>query len=152
MLIQDIMTRHVQTCGAYESVNAAAQRMWEFDVGAVPVLDDKERVVGMLTDRDICMAAYLHGVPLRQIIAAEVMSKTLVSCPPDATIADAEELMERNQLRRLPVVDGERHLAGIVSLNDIARAVARAHRGQSQLIDTLAAIGDPRYRAPEPER
>jgi CBS-domain-containing membrane protein len=151
MLIRDIMTTNVQSCGAYESINAAAQRMWDADVGAVPVLDDKQRVVGMLTDRDICMAAYTQGMPLRQIIAAEVMSRILVSCDPDDTIAHAEELMRTHQVRRLPVVDRARHLLGIVSVNDIARVVAHTHRGQGQLVATMAAVSNPRTPAPMPD-
>lgn len=121
--------------------------MWEADIGAVPVLDDKARVVGMLTDRDICMAAYTQGLPLSQIIAAEVMSKSIVTCAPTDTVARAEELMRANAIRRLPVVDGQRHVVGIVSMNDLARAAATAHRGHGELVATMAAICRPRRAA-----
>lgn len=151
MLIRDIMTTRVHSCEAYESLSAAAQKMWEADVGSVPVLDDKQRVVGMLTDRDICMAAYTQGVPLRQIIAAEVMSRTLVTCGPDDSVARVEDLMRTHQIRRLPVVNRERHLIGIVSMNDIAREVARSERGQAPLIATMAAVSSPRTPAPAPD-
>jgi len=147
MRIQELMSRNVQTCRSYESLNAAAQRMWEADVGALPVLDDKERVVAMLTDRDICMAAYTQGRPLWQIIAAEVMSRSLASCAPSDTVAHAEELMREHRIRRLPVLDEARHLVGIVSMNDLARAVSRSHRGQGALVATMAAINQPRGSA-----
>ena len=111
------------------------------------MLDDKERVVAMLTDRDICMAAYTQGRPLWQIIAAEVMSRSLASCAPSDTVAHAEELMHEHRIRRLPVLDEARHLVGIVSMNDLARAVSRSHRGQGALVATMAAINQPRGSA-----
>ena len=147
MRVQELMSSNVQTCRSYESLNAAAHRMWEADVGALPVLDDKERVVGMLTDRDICMAAYTQGRPLWQIIAAEVMSSSLVTCASSDTVAHAEELMRGHRIRRLPVVDAARHVVGIVSMNDLARAASRSHRGQGELVATMAAVCQPRGAA-----
>jgi CBS domain-containing protein len=144
MLIQDLMSTSVQTCRAHESLNAAAQKMWEADIGVVPVLDDKERVVGMLTDRDICMAAHIRGLPLFEIVAAEVMSKTVVTCAPTDTVAHAEELMREHAIRRLPVVDRGRHVVGIISMNDLAREMSARHRGQGELVATMAAICRPR--------
>ena len=144
MLIKDLMSSNVQTCRSYESLNAAAHKMWEADVGAIPVLDDKERVVGMLTDRDICMAAYTKGRPLSEIIIAESMSRSLVTCSATDTVARAEQLMRDHAIRRLPVIDGERRVVGIVSMNDLARAVTRLHRGQGELVATMAAICRPR--------
>jgi CBS-domain-containing membrane protein len=150
MLIQEIMSVHVQTCHSYESLNVAAQKMWEADVGAVPVLDDKDRVAGMLTDRDICMAAYLQGRPLREIIAAEVMSRSVVTCAPDDSVPHVEELMRMHAIRRLPVVDGERRVIGVVSMNDLTRAVSRSHRGQGELVATMAAVCQPRQTVLSP--
>ena len=144
MLIQDLMSTNVQTCRSYESLNAAAQKMWEADIGAIPVLDDKQRVVGMLTDRDICMAAYTQGRPLGQLVIAESMSRSVVTCAPTDTPARAEQLMRDHAVRRLPVVDHERHVVGIVSVNDLARAVSRSHRGQGELVATMASICQPR--------
>jgi CBS-domain-containing membrane protein len=144
MLIQDLMSTDVQTCRSYESLNAAAHKMWVADIGAIPVLDDKERVVGMLTDRDICMAAYTQGRPLGEIVIAETMSRSLVTCAPTDTVARAEELMREHAVRRLPVIDDARHVIGIVSMNDLARAVTRWHRGQGDLVTTMAAVSQPR--------
>ena len=61
MKVRDLMSRPVQTCRSNESLNAAAQKMWDEDIGAVAVVDDKNRVVGVVTDRDLCMAAYTQG-------------------------------------------------------------------------------------------
>lgn len=144
MLIQDLMSTSVQTCRSHESLNVAAQKMWEADIGAVPVLDDKQRVVGMITDRDICMAAHMQGRPLSEMIVAESMSRSLVTCSPTDTIARAEKLMRQHAIRRLPVIDVDRHVVGIVSMNDLARVVSRSHRGQGELLETMAAISRPR--------
>ncbi len=144
MLIRDIMSTGVATCRSYQTLNAAAHTMWEADIGAVPVLDDKDRVVGMLTDRDICMAAYTQGLALPQIPIAEVMSRSIVTCGPTDTVAHVEELMRANAIRRLPVVDEQRHAVGIVSMNDLARAASRSHRGQGELVATMAAVCQPR--------
>jgi CBS domain-containing protein len=148
MLIRDLMSVDVQACHSYESLSAAAQKMWEADVGAVPVLDDKNRVVGMLTDRDICMAAYTQGRPLNQIVIAESMSRSVVTCAPTDTIARAEQLMREHAVRRLPVIDEHRKAVGIISMNDLARAVSQQQRGQGELVATMAAICQPRHAAP----
>lgn len=147
MHIKDIMSRNVQTCRSYESLNTAAHKMWEADIGAVPIVDDKDRVVGMVTDRDICMAAYLRGRPLAEIPLVEVMSHELLSCGPDDTLDHAEALMRSRQIRRLPVLDAARHVIGMISLNDIIRAVSRTHHGRRELIETMAAICHPRQQS-----
>lgn len=143
MLIQDVMSTSVQTCRSHESLNVAAQKMWEAEIGAVPVLDDKQRVVGMITDRDICMAAHMQGRLLSDLIVAESMSRSLVTCSPTDTIAHAEQLMREHGVRRLPVVVNRR-VVGIVSVTDLARAVARSHRGQGELLETMAAVSEQR--------
>ncbi len=148
MLIRDIMSREVQTCRSHQSLNAAAQKMWEADIGAIPVLDDKLRVVGMLTDRDICMAAYTQGRPLSELVIAESMSRSLVTCAATDTIGRAEQLMREHAIRRLPVVDEQRHVVGIVSMNDLARAVSQSHRGHGELVATMVAVGHRRNGAP----
>jgi hypothetical protein len=92
--------------------------MWDGDIGCVPVVAESGHVVGMVTDRDICMAALTREQPLREIPVAVAMSKEILSCPPDATLIEAEEIMRSGQLRRLPVIDSDSSLVGIVSLND----------------------------------
>ena len=144
MIARDLMTSHVLTCPAHESLALAAQVMWDADVGVVAVVDDQGRISGVITDRDVCMAAYTQGRLLRDMVIAEVMCKAVVSCGPDDSIGHIEELMRRHQVRRIPVVDAERRLLGIVSSNDLARAVHGSRRGQSDLVVTLAAIGHPR--------
>ena len=144
MKVRDMMSRPVQTCRSNESLNQAAQKMWDADIGAVAVVDDKDRVVGMVTDRDLCMAAYTQGRPLSEIVIAQIMSRHLVACGPDDSIGDALRLMKMHQIRRLPVLDAARHAVGMVSLSDLVRWPERPSRGEGELLDALAVVSQPR--------
>jgi CBS-domain-containing membrane protein len=125
MKIADLMTTRVQTCNLNDSLNAAANVMWEHDCGIVPVLDAAGKLVGVLTDRDVCMAAFFHGMRLAELPVREVMARDLHTLRPEAPLFDALELMRRMQVRRLPVVDDEGELVGILSLADVAAAWRR---------------------------
>lgn len=133
MQIQHIMTEPVAVCRATDNLAQAARLMWERDCGVVPIIDETGRVMAMLTDRDICMAAYTQGRPLSEISVSVAMSKHLVVCYPEDSIEQAEERMSAHQLRRLPVVDPDGLPVGILSLSDLARAAAlpptRPHAG-----------------------
>jgi CBS domain-containing protein len=98
--------------------------MWEHDCGCLPVVDDNGDVVGMITDRDACIAAYTRGLALSAVSVGSAMSKSLYSCTPDAKISEIERLMRLHQVRRLPVVDVFGTLVGIVTVSDLARAVS----------------------------
>jgi len=146
MIIQDVMTRDVCACGAEDTLSRAAQLMWECDCGCVPVFDRSGVVCGMVTDRDICMAAYTQGLPLHQIAVRTAMSPRLHACRPEATVEEAQTLMRRNKVRRAPIVDSD-HLVGIVSLSDL---VVRAPHDRTQpelrpevLMHTLEIISAP---------
>lgn len=153
MKIERMMTRPVKTCRVEDSVNRAAQVMWESDVGCVPVVDDQERVVGMITDRDVAMAAYTQGRALDAISIESAMSKQVHTCSPDDKVAQAEQRMREFQVRRLPVVDDAGALVGIVSMNDIALQAAQeksARRPEVRLVEvalTLAQICQHRHEA-----
>lgn len=105
----------------------------------------------MVTDRDICMAALTRGQPLHAIPIGVAMSKDVRSCSPDATLVEAEDVMRVAQVRRLPVIDSDGCLVGIVSLNDLARLAERETGRKSrdlssqEVTATLAAIGAPRH-------
>lgn len=118
--VRDIMTDVVAVCSPNEPVNAAARQMWEHDFGAVPVVESG-KLIGMITDRDICMAAYTQGRPLMAIAINEVMARHVHACRPDDTLERAATVMAEARVRRLPVVDDEQRLVGIVSVADIAR-------------------------------
>ena len=125
MRIKDLMTRRVRACGPDDTVNRAAQIMWEHGCGCVPVIDLGGHVLGMLTDRDVCMAAYTKGESLAQIPVTTAMSRHVYACRPEDTIEDAERLMWMKQVRRLPITDDAGRLLGLLSLSDIARHAAR---------------------------
>jgi CBS domain-containing protein len=138
MLVKQIMSHPVVSCQVDDHVNLAAQRMWENDCGVVPILNEEGRVIAMLTDRDICMAAYTQGKPLDQILVSSVMSKRLYACNPEDTLDHAEQLMRDHQIRRLSVIDPMGKPVGILSLNDVACASARNHGGELAQADGIS--------------
>jgi CBS domain-containing protein len=142
MKVQELFTQDVRCCRPEDNLTAAAQIMWENDCGCAPVVDGELRVVGMITDRDICMAAYTQGRRLTEIDVGSVMSKNVLSCRSTDSVASAGELMRAAQLRRLPVIDDGARLVGVLSLNDIARefAVERPLAQKEIAADDVALI------------
>jgi CBS domain-containing protein len=143
MKVQELMSRPVVTCRQDESASAAAGRMWDHDCGALPVVDDKGLVVGMITDRDICMAGYIQGLPLSAISVSTTMAGNVCVCHAGDSVDQVERLMADRQIRRLPVVDSEGRPIGILSINDVARqAVPDGAKvlGGNAVVKTLAAI------------
>lgn len=125
MKVEQLMHRDVKSCRAADTLNRAAQLMWDNDGGCVPVVDEDGHPVGMITDRDVCMAAYTQGGPLSALRVAGAMAHAPRTCRTADTVAEAEAIMRAGQVRRLPVVDGDGRLIGILSLNDIAREAVR---------------------------
>ena len=133
MEVRELMTTNVAWVRRSDSLSAAAQCMWERDCGAVPVIEDETgSVVGMLTDRDICMACWTKNRPPCDICVVDAMSQSLYHCLPDDSVEAAERLMRSSQVRRIPVLDRERRLVGILSLADI---VTRAHEHHDDVRD-----------------
>jgi CBS domain-containing protein len=145
MRAQDLMTNKVLTCQEGDSLERAAQLMWEGDVGALPVVDAGGQPIGMITDRDVCMAAYTQGCCLAGSPVSSAMSRQLYTCKPEDGIGLVEELMRRHRVRRIPVV-GEGRLVGILSLNDLAVAAGNRkaskgnHIGLDGVATTLARV------------
>lgn len=147
MLVKDLMSTDPVTVSPDHTLEEAAGAMWDHDIGALPVVAGGQQALGMITDRDICMGAYTQGKGLHDIRVGEVMSTAVLGCLATDTVAHAEQIMQRGQVRRLPVADEEGRLVGMVSLNDIARASRqRARDGvrADEVAATLAAIGVPR--------
>lgn len=118
----ELMTRDVRTCSADDSLERAAHVMWTHDVGCLVVIDGDRRPVGMITDRDIAMAAYIQGVRLLDAHVASAMASRVVTCSPSTSLVELENIMRSSQIRRVPVVDSSGELVGIVALGDIARS------------------------------
>lgn len=153
MKVSDIMTRGPACCSPRDTLSYAAQLMWEHDCGSVPVVDGGGAVVGMLTDRDACMAAYTKGGRLVDIAVGDVMSREVKTCGPNDSLESVERALRQHQLRRMPVIDGHQ-LVGIVTLNDLALAAQRGdgRRGgptPQEVASTLAAVSEHR---PQPAR
>jgi CBS domain-containing protein len=139
--VRTLMTPHVRSCRPDDSLVHAAQWMWETDCGAVPVVTGGA-VVGVITDRDICMASYTQGKKIEEIRVDSAMSKVVFSCAPDESIGAALATMGAKRVRRLPVIDETGKLLGILSLADVirwARGLAEPSV-DAALTDTLAAI------------
>ena len=152
MKVEQLMTRPVQTCRRSDPLNAAAQIMWERDCGCLPVVE-QARVVGMITDRDICMAAYTQGRPLSDIPVGSVMARDVRSCRPSDSITTALKILEQNQLHRLPVLDKNDHLIGMLSLTDVAREASREHgRARKEVTDAEIAEATCAISAPRAPR
>lgn len=154
MKVENLMTKQVGTCRADQAANDAAQIMWDRDCGFVPVVDDEQgRVIGIVTDRDLCMASLLRGLPLGEIRLGDVMSTGICACKPGDDITSAEGMMRRAQIHRLPVVDDAGQLLGVISLGDIAcestrkSGVSRPGISPVEIGETLAAIHQPRQQA-----
>ncbi len=153
MKTEELMTRDVRTCGPDDRLNAAAHIMWDRDCGCVPVVEQADgaaRVVGMLTDRDVCMAAYTQGRPLEDITVRSAMSKEVCACRCTDPLETAVKTLEEHQIRRLPVLDEGGRLMGMLSLADIACEAEREHGriqrdvSDDQVAEALEVISRPR--------
>jgi CBS domain-containing protein len=126
MKVRDVMTAGAKACMPETSLAEAAALMWENDCGALPVVSVDDKVVGVITDRDICFGAMTKNRPPTEVSVAEVITGKVFACAPDDDVRAALETMARGRVRRLPVVGAEGTLAGIVSMNDV---VLRAEEG-----------------------
>lgn len=146
MRVRDLMSTEVHTCTRDQTLQAAARVMWEHDVGCVPVVDDLLTPIAMLTDRDICMSAYTRGERVHEISVRSAMSADVRTCHQDDLVTRAEQTMMQAQVRRLPVVNDQGMLVGILSLNDIVLARTGSLLGTVRqrlfggALKTLAAI------------
>ncbi|OFW12900.1 MAG: hypothetical protein A3H27_07780 [Acidobacteria bacterium RIFCSPLOWO2_02_FULL_59_13] len=142
MQVKDIMVSEVKTCRPDTNLTAAAQIMWANDCGALPVLDDQGQILGMITDRDICMAVGSRNRAPSEITVFEVKPnpKELYTCAPEDDIHDALKTMREQGVRRLPVVNSGQ-LRGILCLNEIAlNAKKRNALSYDDVVETLKAV------------
>jgi CBS domain-containing protein len=154
--VHDAMRTRVHVCAPEDTLARAAQLMWEKDLGCLPVCAPGRKVIAMLTDRDISMAAFVQWKHLAETSVESAMSRSIYTCSPDDELARAEDIMRQYQIRRLPVVDAEGVLVGFLSLGDVARYVWQHSPRQSgslaqqRLTETLAAICEPRFHSIPP--
>ena len=138
MKVREMMTSDVKTCRPETNLAEAVRDMWEGDCGALPVVSDEGRVIGMITDRDICIALATRGGSADRIAVREVAQGHAHTCLPDDDATAALQTMKAHKIRRLPVVDAEGHVRGILSLNDVVTHAGAAT--PTEVVSTLASI------------
>ncbi len=147
MKVNEVYTRGARTCTMETTVGAAGWEMWEGDCGMLPVLDSAGKVVSVITDRDICMAAVTKDAPASEILVRDVVGPGARTVTPQHDVEQALELMKTHQVRRLPVVSDDGALLGVLSMNDLVRR-ARESRSASlsyeHVMLALKAIGQAR--------
>ena len=148
MKVKEMMTGDTVTCDLNASLAEAAAAMWENDCGILPVLKDGEEIVGVITDRDICMGASMRDRSLSRISVEEIMTGALYSTSPEEDVSRALELMREHKVRRLPVVDDEGQLKGMLSINDFTlwaeepSGKATSQLSFAEVMETYKAVCD----------
>jgi CBS domain-containing protein len=156
MNVEQQMTKTLWSCRPEDTLAQAARLLWEHDCGSLPVTDEHGQLQGMLTDRDICMAAYTTGARLSEVPVSQAMATRLATVRPDTLLRVAEHMMREQGIHRLPVVDDRYRLVGMLTTNDLLRQVddtgtrgnapGNAPSDAVRLVRTLAAIGAARNR------
>lgn len=149
MNVADLMKKPAVACRPNDSLREAARLLWDYDLGAIGVTRQDGVLLGILTDRDICMACYFQDASMDAIPVSSAMSKTIFSVRPHESLATAEKVMADHQVRRLPVVDDQRRLLGFLTANDLVRmaeATPRKDHARDEALHTLAVIGQPRVQ------
>jgi CBS domain-containing protein len=119
MQLNRIMTGYVEVIAPQRSIQEAAEQMRSLNVGVLPVCNG-DRLVGILTDRDLTVRAVADGRDPKSTTVEEIMTRQIAHCFEDQDVEEAERVMEKNQIRRLPVLDHDNRIVGIVSLGDFA--------------------------------
>jgi CBS domain-containing protein len=120
MRVKDVMTHGAECVRPANSLQEAAQKMKNLDVGPLPVCGDNDRLVGMITDRDITVRAVAEACDPRTTTVKDVMTPDVVYCFEDQDVQEAARLMKEHQVRRLVVLNRDKRLVGIISLGDLA--------------------------------
>ena len=138
MQVKDVMTRGAEVVRPDATLQEAANKMRSLDIGPLPVCDG-EKLVGVLTDRDITVRATAEGLDPKQTRVRDVMSKELITCLEDQDVKEAAELMQSKQIRRVPILNKDKRLVGMLSLGDLA------HRTQDSKLagKTLEEVSTP---------
>ena len=140
---REVMTKDPASCSASETVTKVAGLMKQHDVGSVPVVES-DRLVGIVTDRDIVLKVVAGGRSPEQAAVKEVMTPNPVSCKEDDDLEYALRLMKERQVRRMPIVDGGGRLTGIIAQADVATRVNRDAK-TGELVEAISESGTARH-------
>lgn len=132
MRVQECMTKQVELGNPKMSIQEAAQKMRDGDFGLLPIADE-DRLVGMVTDRDITIRATADGKDPSSTLVSEVMSKHVLYCYEDQSLEEVMANLGENQIRRLPVLNRQKRLVGILSVGDIAQFEADPEKFEAAL-------------------
>ena len=121
MKVKDVMSKDVACCGIDTPLQDVAAMMVDHDCGEIPIADSDGRLAGVITDRDIVIRTVARGVNPVDLIARQIMTTPAITVSADVSVQECCDTLERNQIRRVPVVDADGACCGIVSLADIAR-------------------------------
>lgn len=135
MKVKEIMTPDAKSIWLTESLADAAKMMWENDCGVLPVIKDGQKVIGMITDRDICMAIAMRDTNPSGVSVEEVMTGQVYSVKPEDEVNRALKAMQEHRIRRMPVLNTEGELEGILSMNDV---VLHAKAADGPAADTIS--------------
>lgn len=155
MKVREIMTVEPTCCAVSDDLALVTSAMFEKDCGVLPVLSPDGTVVGMITDRDVAIAAATRNRTPSLIVVAEVISGTLHFCGPDDDLDDALDAMAVHQVHRLPVLHPDGRIAGLLSLNDVLRHAVTLAVGallRRLALETASRIGAPHGAAAEPKK
>jgi CBS domain-containing protein len=149
MKVKDLQTSDVRVCTPDTNLAAAAQIMWECDCGVVPVVDEDRMLLGMITDRDICIATTTRSAAPADIPVRSVMTTgTVHFCRPDDNVRDVLATMGTHRVRRLPVLDKTNRLVGILSLSDLVRRAEHRSGAEvpaAEFLEALQSISAPAH-------
>lgn len=129
MKVRDVMHKGAEWISPQTPLSKAAQLMKDLDIGALPV-GENDRLVGMVTDRDIACRAIAGSQDVSKMTAQNVMSKGIVYCTAEEELEDALRIMETKKVRRLPVIDGKKRMVGMLSIGDVSHAAPRNVSGE----------------------
>jgi CBS domain-containing protein len=124
MKVKKIMHKGVQWVSPDTSITTLAKKMKQYDVGALPV-GENDRLIGMVTDRDIAVRGFANGKDISKLTAKDIMTKGIIWCRARDSAGEAARVMESKQVRRLPVIDENKRMVGMLSLGDVSQAASR---------------------------
>ena len=130
MKVKEVMMMTPYACHLETNLGAATELMWKGNCGFLPVLDDTGRIKGVVTDRDICIAVGTRTVPAGEVRVEDVMRKDMFTCMPEDDVHDALQMMRDGDVRRLPVLDSDMKLVGVLSLHDVLLSAEPSHPGR----------------------
>jgi CBS domain-containing protein len=149
MLVNEIMKKPPATCTTNDTVTEASKIMHEHQCGFVPVVDARGAVVGVVTDRDVCLLVGDKHRAMTHISVQDAMSHPVFSCYAEDSVKTTLATMAKRHVRRLPVLDTHGHLQGVLSIDDVIQAPYRRGSPTAEdIVSSLRSIGAPRQLEP----